>query len=40
MRHYGILSNRAKKNTFIIFKNILRDIKQKSKLELYLKSIC
>jgi len=33
MRHYGILSNRAKKNTFIIFKNILRDIKQKSKLE-------
>jgi len=33
MRHYGILSNRAKKKTFKILKNVLRDLKQKSELE-------
>ena len=33
IRHYGILSNRSKKKTFIILKNILRDLKQKSELE-------
>lgn len=33
MRHYGILSNRSKKKTFIILKNILRDINQKSELD-------
>ena len=33
MRHYGILSNRSKKKTFMILKNILRNLKQKSELE-------
>jgi len=33
MRHYGILSNRSKKKTFKILKNILRNLKQKSELE-------
>jgi hypothetical protein len=33
MRHYGILSNRSKKKTFTILKNILRDTNQKSELE-------
>ncbi|MEA1974201.1 MAG: transposase, partial [Bacillota bacterium] len=33
MRHYGILSNRSKKKTFMILKNVLRNLKQKSELE-------
>ena len=33
MRHYGILSNRSKKKTFMILKNILSNLKQKSELE-------
>lgn len=33
MRHYGILSNKSKKKTFSILKNILRDINQKCELE-------